>query len=104
MRQTHSYTATHYNRDNGFPLVWIFRCCLGRSTSGKTIHEEATQHHARHEAERQGKIIGRPGPQAFKMSSNQTRQTNKEPASSEVRAAGDEAESQSRQDLDKSPK
>ncbi|ETN43173.1 uncharacterized protein HMPREF1541_02331 [Cyphellophora europaea CBS 101466] len=58
MRETNAYTSKHYRRDNGFPLVWMLRCCLGRATKGS--EEEADEHFERSAQARQGKIIGRP--------------------------------------------
>ncbi|KIY03908.1 uncharacterized protein Z520_00600 [Fonsecaea multimorphosa CBS 102226] len=58
MKQTHSYTASHYVNENGFPLSWMCRCCI---TSGATsgLRDEIEEHHLRTKVQ-PGKIIGRP--------------------------------------------
>ncbi|KIW23098.1 uncharacterized protein PV07_11324 [Cladophialophora immunda] len=58
MKQTHSYTASQYVNDNGFPLSWMCRCCI---TSGMTsgMKDEIEEHHLRSQTQ-PGKIIGRP--------------------------------------------
>jgi hypothetical protein len=58
MRQTHTYTSTHYVRDNGFPLAWMFRCCISRDMVPAEV--EAAEHHSRAEDARRGKVIGKP--------------------------------------------
>lgn len=65
MKQTHSYSASHYVSDNGFPLTWMCRCCLTGGAES-TRKEEAEEYHLRNKTQT-GKIIGRPaGHQAYK--------------------------------------
>jgi hypothetical protein len=58
MRQTHTYTSEHYVRDNGFPLAWMFRCCISRDMVPAEV--EAAENHERAVKARQGKVIGKP--------------------------------------------
>ena len=77
MRQTTSYTGTHYSRDNGFPIVgWIVRIFTKRATSG--IEDEAGESLRRNTAGQRAKIIGRvAGPEAWKGKSAERRQEGK---------------------------
>lgn len=65
MRQTHEYTSSQYNADNGFPLTWLFKRHLKKKIRSG-IQGEAEENHRKHEAARSGKIIGRvAGPEAY---------------------------------------
>ena len=59
MKQTYNYSASQYVSDNGFPLSWMCRCCLGTNHATSGIREEAEEHHERSKS-RPGTIIGRP--------------------------------------------
>ncbi|OAP61807.1 hypothetical protein AYL99_04010 [Fonsecaea erecta] len=64
MRQTHSYTASHYVNEGGFPLSWMCRCCI-TSAATRGMQDEIEEHYSRRETQ-PGKIIGRPaGQQAY---------------------------------------
>jgi len=58
MRQTQSYSASQYVRDNGFPLTWMCRCCIS-SHSTQDMHAEADEYHERNKT-KPGIIVGRP--------------------------------------------
>ncbi|KIW81611.1 hypothetical protein Z517_04637 [Fonsecaea pedrosoi CBS 271.37] len=58
MKQTHSYTASHYVSDNGFPLSWMCRCCITGGVA-KDREAEIEEHYLRSRTQA-GKIIGRP--------------------------------------------
>jgi len=58
MKQSHSYSASQYVNEGGFPLSWMCRwCCLRNVSSG--MKDEAEEYHMRNKPT-PGKIIGRP--------------------------------------------
>ncbi len=58
MKQTHSYSASQYVNETGFPLSWMCRCCItGHSASD--MRAEAEEYHERNKT-RSGTVIGRP--------------------------------------------
>lgn len=44
MRQTHEYSSTHYTRDTGFPLVWIFTYFFKRGAKSIDKEVEASKY------------------------------------------------------------
>lgn len=58
MKQTHSYSANQYVRDNGFPLSWMCRCCC-TSQAEADMRAEAAENHERSKTQ-PATIIGRP--------------------------------------------
>lgn len=57
MKQTHSYSSTHYTHDNGFPLSWCCRCWMSDATDARRA--EAEDHYQRTKT-RPGIVVGRP--------------------------------------------
>lgn len=59
MSPQRSYTASDYVRDNGFPLSWMCRCCLGTGRAHSGVEQEFSEYQQRTKP-KPGTVIGRP--------------------------------------------
>jgi hypothetical protein len=88
MKQTHTYTASQYVSDNGFPLSWMCRCCV---SGYKTDRQEEAQEHFERTKSRPGTVVGRPaGREAYQGQSAMLYQQKSRGKTMEVAQSSDE--------------